>query len=101
MYRFKVAPRIAALRSNAPEKKVADSLRHLWVRLFGRDNGVFVVDKRIRIRPRSEHQGKTLVRRRAWGERGRGGGHRGRCWQQKLAILVFEQCGFETSFVRI
>src|ERR1700722_700555 len=101
MYRFEVVPRIASLRSNAPEKKVTDSLRRLRVRLFGRDNGVFVVDKRIGIRPRSVHQGKTLIGRRAWGQRGRGSGHRSRRWQQKLAILVFKQCGLETTLVRI
>ncbi len=51
----------AALRRNAPEQKIANGRRDLRVRLLRGDDRVFVIDQRIRIGTRSEHERKALI----------------------------------------
>lgn len=49
MQRLEVAPRITAMGPDAPEQKIADGFRCLRVRLFGRNDGVFVIDEGIGV----------------------------------------------------
>ena len=53
---FEIAARIAALGSNAPQEKITDGFRHLWIGLFGQHDGVFVIDEWIRVGTWCEYQ---------------------------------------------